>query len=170
MAKQEGVCEEAVYRRTYQEQVDRLRNFLFYKFGQVDQLEDLVQEAFVRLWENCAKVRPQKARSYLFTVASNLNINRAKHQQVVMAFRRKTKAVSIELEDPHFQLEQKEFSERLQASINQLPENQRVVFLMNRIDKISYREIAELLGISQKAVEKRMHKALISLRQLSKKI
>jgi RNA polymerase sigma-70 factor (ECF subfamily) len=170
MQEPENVCEESVFRNTYLTQVGRLRHFLLYKFGNVVQVEDLIQEAFVRLWENCRKVKPEKAHSFLFTVASNLYLNKAKHQKVVLAFQQKSNYSVVETEDPQFQLEQKEFSERLQASINALPENQRIVFLMNRIDKISYREIAELLGVSQKAVEKRMQKALLRLRVLSKKI
>jgi RNA polymerase sigma-70 factor (ECF subfamily) len=46
-----------------------------------------------------------------------------------------------------------------------LPEKQRLVFLLSRIEKMTYKEIAELLDISVKAVEKRMHKALVSLRE-----
>ena len=41
-----------------------------------------------------------------------------------------------------------------------MPENQRTVFLMSRVDNLKYAEIAEMTGISVKAVEKRMHKAL----------
>jgi len=46
-----------------------------------------------------------------------------------------------------------------------LPSKQREVFLLNRIDKKKYAEIAEMLGISVKAVEKRMQKALIIIRK-----
>ena len=53
----------------------------------------------------------------------------------------------------------------MERAIYALPEGQRLVFLMNRIDKRKYREIAEELGISQKAVEKRMHQALVTLRK-----
>jgi len=46
-----------------------------------------------------------------------------------------------------------------------MPENQRIVFLMSRMDQLKYTEIAENLGISQKAVEKRMTRALGFLRK-----
>ena len=67
-------------------------------------------------------------------------------------------------ENPEFLMEEQEFKNKLETAINALPENQKTVFLMNRVDKMKYREIAEALGISQKAVEKRMHKALLFLR------
>ncbi len=55
--------------------------------------------------------------------------------------------------------------DKLQTAISNLSEAQRTAFLMNRIDGLKYTEIAEALGISVKAVEKRIHKALVSLRK-----
>ena len=68
-------------------------------------------------------------------------------------------------ESPEFLLELKDFDERLQRSISNLPEKCRVVFLMNRIDNLKYHEIATTLGLTQKAVEKRMSKALSILKE-----
>jgi len=70
-----------------------------------------------------------------------------------------------EKESPEFVLEMKEFDNKLQAAIADLPDKSRVVFLMNRIDGITYREIAENLGVSVKAVEKQMSRALRILRE-----
>jgi RNA polymerase sigma factor (sigma-70 family) len=67
-------------------------------------------------------------------------------------------------------LEEQEFKQQLEKAISDLPEGQREVFLLNRIDKKTYREIAEMLGVSVKAIEKRMHKALKALRVLTKRI
>jgi RNA polymerase sigma-70 factor (ECF subfamily) len=55
--------------------------------------------------------------------------------------------------------------EKLESVIAGLPEKQREVFLLSRIDKKKYAEIAEMLDISVKAVEKRMSQALIILRE-----
>ena len=62
-------------------------------------------------------------------------------------------------------MEEKEFAQRLNHLFSELPENQRVVFLMNRIDDMTYGQIAERLGVGVKAVEKRMHGALKFLRE-----
>ncbi|MAO07183.1 MAG: hypothetical protein CL596_00560 [Alteromonas sp.] len=61
-------------------------------------------------------------------------------------------------------MEEKQFKEKLQTAIADLTEAQRTAFLMNRIEGKKYVEIAEILGISVKAVEKRMSQALASLR------
>ena len=65
---------------------------------------------------------------------------------------------------PEYLLEEEEFKTKLQSAISGLTEGQREVFLMNRIDGKKYREIAEILNLSQKAVEKRMSGALKALR------
>jgi RNA polymerase sigma-70 factor (ECF subfamily) len=59
---------------------------------------------------------------------------------------------------------EKEFLEKIEKAIADLPEKQKEVFLLSRIEKKKYREIAEILGISVKAVEKRMHLALIKMK------
>lgn len=151
------------------EHAEGLRNFLYYKSGNLPQAEDLVQDAFGKLWENCEKVKPEKAKSFLFTVANNLFLNQVEHRKVVLKFENRGHSQQSN-ETPQYLLEQEEFRLRLEKAIAGLPEGQRVVYLMNRIDKKTYKEIAEALEISVKAVEKRMHKALNVLRKISKKV
>lgn len=167
--KDQQVCEDATFASIFREQAEGLRNFLYYRCGNIQQAEDLVQEAFSKLWINCAKVGLEKSKSYLFTVAKNLFFNQVEHQKVVLRYE-KDQGTSVTAESPQFILEEKEFAQLLNEAIANLPENQRIVFLMNRIDKKTYKEIAVLLDISVKAVEKRMHKALVALRKVYNKV
>ena len=162
-------CQEKTFKSIFMAQAEGLRNFLTYKTGNIQQAEDLVQDAFGRLWENCAKVPVEKAKSFLFTVANNLFLNQVEHQKVVLKFEKKGHTQRSN-ETPQYLLEEEEFRQRLATAINDLPEGQRTVFLMNRIDKKTYREIAGELGISVKAIEKRMHSALATLRKIHKKV
>ena len=162
----ENTCGEAVFKQLFFEQSRGLRNFLFYKCGNQELAEDIMQEAFLRLWKKCDQVPPQKAKSFLFTVANNLFLDEVKHQKVVQQFKIKPLSSAF-AESPEFLLEEKEFEHQLEKAIEALPEKSRVVFLLNRIDQLKYKEIAAMLGISVKAVEKRMHKALIELRKLT---
>jgi RNA polymerase sigma-70 factor (ECF subfamily) len=68
-------------------------------------------------------------------------------------------------ESPEFIMLETEFMEKLEHTINTLPEKQKEVFLLNRIEKKKYKEIAIQLDISVKAVEKRMHLALVVMRE-----
>lgn len=164
MAQPESSCNPENFRRLYEEHADALHRFAYYKSGDGQQAEDIVQESYLRLWKNCAEVAIEKAKQFLFAVANNLMLDQFKHQKVVLKFQG-SQGQRQEDQDPQFLLEEQEFKTRLESAIAALPEGQREVFLMNRIDKLKYREIAELLGVSQKAVEKRMHKALLFLRQ-----
>lgn len=165
----DGVCEDHVFKQVFSEQSENLRNFMYYRCGDLERSDDFVQEAFMRLWNNCAKVPFEKAKSFLFTAANNLFLNEVKHEKVKLKFRQ-VKRVEASNESPEFLMEEKEFKARLEKAISDLPEGQRTVFLMNRIDKKTYKEIAATLGVSQKAVEKRMSKALAALKKISKKI
>ena len=59
----DSVCEEKVFETTFTQYAQILRNFIYYKCGDSARADDLVQEAFVTLWKNCAKVPFAKAKS-----------------------------------------------------------------------------------------------------------
>ena len=158
-----NVCDEGVYNGLYSNHVLHLRNYLYYKCGDMTMAEDLAQESYVTLWQKCGEVLFSKAKSYLFTVGYRLMLDKIKNQKVALKFT-KSQTETVNKEDPHYQLRTKEFQEKVESAISSLPEEQREIFLMNRIDKISYKKIAEALGVSETTVEKRMAKALHALR------
>ena len=68
-------------------------------------------------------------------------------------------------QNPEFMYQEEEFKERLESAVSDLPEKQRVVFLMSRIDKYKNREIAEIMDISIKTVEKHISAAVKALKE-----
>jgi len=158
-----SVCEESNYRKTYGEHAVKLRNFMYYKCGDLQRAEDLMHEAFVKLWENCKKVFLEKAKSFLFTTANRLFLNEVEHDKVTLKFEKQQTSMDNR-QDPQFKLEEEEFKQQLEKAIADLPESQREVFLMNRIDKMSFQEIAEIQGVSLSAVHKKMYKAMDKLK------
>jgi len=163
--KENNVCAEKTFKQLFKSYSKPIRNFLIYRGSDSEQANDLVQEAFIKLWENCKKVVPEKAKSYLYTLASNAFLNEIEHSKVKLKYSNSAHvSTGITLETPEFKLEEEEFRERLERAISELTANQRDVFLMNRIDKMTYGEIAESLELSVKAIEKRMSKALKELR------
>ncbi len=121
------------------------------------------------MWQNCKKVLLPTVQNYVLTIANNLLNNEFKHRKVKLKFRAGT-SLQQGSERPDFLLEEEEFRGRLEAAISALPEKQRVVFLLSRLDKKSYREIGEMLGISRQAVEKRMYNKMNKKRKVSKMI
>lgn len=159
-----NLCEENHFNHFYLKNVQSATNFAYYKCGNSDTALDLAQEAFIKIWENCSKIDFSKVKTYLLTTVNNLFLNSIKHQKVVMAYAKDTPTMDITNQSPEYLLEEEEFKQKLQNAIASLTTAQREVFLMNRIDGKKYKEIAELLDISQKAVEKRMSGALKTLK------
>ena len=161
-----SVCEEKNFQILFDRHIQDVRNFMYYKAGDLDVAEDLAQESFVKMWEKCAEVIFTKAKSYLFTVANRSFLNRVRHEKVKLSFIKENPVqASDQSENPQFLIEESEFKIKLEETISALPEGQREVFLMSRIDGMSYNEIAETLEISVKAVEKRMGKCLKTLKE-----
>lgn len=141
-----------------------VKNFVYYKVGDMEMAEDITQETFIKLWEKRNNIRKETVKSLLYTIAGNLCKNRFEHQQVVFEFANRFQQNETSV-SPEFELELKEFNYQLQNAIGALKEKNRVVFLMNRIDGLTYKQIAENLGLSVKAIEKRMKSALDELKK-----
>jgi len=167
MSKEElqGICKEGVFSSFFKSHAKALRNYLYYKFGNEDQAEDMTQEAFIKLWQNCADVPIEKAKSYIYTIANNASLNVVAHHKVVLNYAKSAPNKDTTNENPEFLLEEDQFKTKLVTAIQNLNETQRVAFLMHRIDGKKYAEIASELDISVKAVEKRIHLALVELRK-----
>ncbi|MGY5353844.1 RNA polymerase sigma factor [Wenyingzhuangia sp. IMCC45467] len=158
------LCEEAYFNSFYLKHIQAASNFAFYKCGNKDVSLDLIQDAFSKIWENCSQIDFEKAKTYLFTTVNNLFLNTIRHQKVVMSYAKESPYMDKTNLNPEYLMEEDEFKQKLLSAIEGLSNDQREVFLLNRIEGKKYREIAELLSISQKTVEKRMSAALKILR------
>lgn len=160
-----SICEDQVFNEVHAQHVRGLRNFLFYKLGDLEKAKDFTQEAFVRLWNNCSKVAYEKVKSYLFTIGNRLFLDHVDHQKVILKFQYRSDISEMQNEsNPEYLYREEEFKSRLEEAVSELPENQRVTFLMSRIDKMKNREIADELGISIKTVEKHISQSLLTLK------
>jgi RNA polymerase sigma-70 factor (ECF subfamily) len=160
----ENVCAEEIFNGLFRANSRDLYQFLYYKYGADNNPRDVVQDAFIKLWNNCQHVIPEKARPFLFTVANNLMLNElAKKKTVIKHSQEKQKGYTTE--SPEFIFEENEYGNKLQKAIEELTEEQRVTFLLSRIEGKKHQEIAEMLGISRKGVEKRIYTALAILKE-----
>lgn len=157
------MCDRDHFNTFFKNHFKNLNDFLYYKFGERLSPKDKMQEAFVKLWENCDKVSPEKAKSYLYTIAVNLMKNEINHQKVVLKHAQ-TKTHGFTNESPEFLMEEKEFLNKLENAIAKLTESERIAFLMNRTEGKKFKEVAGILDISVKAVEKRVYGALKKIR------
>ncbi len=159
-----SICEEKNYNFLFREHYESVRNHMYYKSGDMDLAEDLVQNAFVELWKRCADIQFNKAKSYIYKTCHNSFLNQVAHKKVVMKFEKNSKQIDYNQESPQYLMEVNEFKEKLETAISELSPKEREVFLLSRIDKKTYKEISDIIGITVKAVERRMSKALLQLR------
>lgn len=154
----------------FNENYEYIRNYLYYLSGDMTLSEDLAQDVFLHLWEKKGTIRDKTVRAFLFTIAKNNFLKNRRRAKYDLKFRASF-IEHLENKSPEYIMEMKEFDEKLQRSISELPEKSRAVFLMHRIDGMTYKEIAENLKVSVKAVEKQMSKALSILNEkLGKKV
>lgn len=156
---------EAMYKYYY----PRLGQFLMRYVHSKKIAEDLIQNLFYNIWKNRTRLEPRGTlRAYLYTGIRNQAfkyLNKEKNRNHTDI----SKYPHLQ-EEPPFQegnLEFKEFRKAVQEAVKQLPERRRHIFLLHREDKLTYREIAEVLDISIKTVETQMSR---SIKFLSEKL
>jgi RNA polymerase sigma-70 factor (ECF subfamily) len=125
---------------------------------------DVAQDTFLKIWEKQPAADRDNLAGLLFKIAGDTFINQYRRQAVMTKFRLNARPETM-AGSPEDQLVFEELRTKYEKTLAALPENQRTVFLMSRMDQLKYHEIAERLGLSVKAVEKRMTLALASLRQ-----
>jgi len=148
----------------YQACADRLTRFFARRAGPEEAL-DLVHETFARLAGARASVVAPEA--YANRIATNLLRDRARAAaRRALAARSDGEAdLSAISEDPHRLLEARERLVVLERAVQQLGARRRRIFLLHRVEGLTYAEIADEVGMSVKGVKKQMTKALIELRR-----
>lgn len=162
---EKSICDSQVFEEVYKTNITTLRNYIYYKSGDINIAEDIAQDCFLKIWNNCATIIYSTVKSLLYKMAKNSFLNIVTKNKLILEHQKLSNQETQTSETPEFVLQEKEFLKKLQATIAALPDKEKEVFLLNRIDKKKYREIAELLNISVKTVEKRMSSALKKIRK-----
>ena len=144
----------------------KLFNFVFRLLKNKEDAEEIVQDTFVKLWQNREAIDPEKiSDNYIFTIARNsvLNALRKNHPPI-----NSIEEKSI-IEPAHNRTEEEvlftDLSAHFQLIINKLPDKRKIIYNLSREKGYSNREIAEELNISVKTVEVQMTKALKFLKE-----
>lgn len=143
---------------------DELRSYITYRCYDPELATDIVQEAFVKVWEKKIAYQGEQTKGLLYKIANELWISQYRKKQSESKYR-STLDFKQEHNDTEEQLYYEELKTKYDQALKKLPDKRRTVFLMSRMENLTYQEIAERLDISVKAVEKRMHLALQELRK-----
>ena len=137
--------------------------------------EDVAQEAFVQVYQSIHNFKGESKLStwlYRITVTKALDQERRKKRKKRSAILKRlfNSEEEIEVETPDFHhpgviLDQKEQASELFKAIKKLPENQKVAFILNKLEGLSYQEISEVMNSSLSSVESLLHRAKNNLRK-----
>jgi len=152
------------FKEIFDKHFDGVRNYVYYRSGDTELATDIAQETFLRLWEKQFDASDGKIKGLLYKIAHDMFISHYRKQKTALNFKLNINPEPTG-ENPEEKIHFEELSNRYDSALQQLPEKQRTVFLMSRMDNLKYREISEALGISAKAVEKRMKLALEHLKK-----
>jgi RNA polymerase sigma-70 factor (ECF subfamily) len=157
----------------------RLVGVMHHLVGNADEAEDLAQEVFLRVYRTRKKYRPRaKFSTWLFTIANNLALNalRDRKRRPVLPLELQQSAgdarpgaapppAQTRDQPPAHNLQQQELAAVIRGALDGLNERQRVAIVLNKFEDMNYADIAEVMGLSTKAVKSLLSRARVKLRE-----
>ncbi len=136
-----------------------------HRFVALEDAEEIVEDSLLWIWENRGTLDIESSlSSYLFKMVYRRALNKLAHIDATQrADTRFYEEMQEMLQDTdYYQME--ELTKRIEEAIAALPESYREAFVMHRFRDMSYKEIAEILGVSSKTIDYRIQQALKQLR------
>ncbi len=156
----------------FRKHMHRIVNFAFRFVRNRGVAEELAQEIFLKVYENADGYHIRaKFTTWLYTIATNVCLNelrrpqyRVKHQSLHVPQNIDGEGGEMEREiavnnGPDRALENKVIERVIRESLEQIPEKQRIAFILNKYQELSYSEVADVLEISEKAVKSLIYRA-----------
>ena len=157
--------DEEIFHDIYEAYFEPVCRFLNLYTKDESVIEDIMQEVFCNLWLNRDFLRIKHVKSYLFTSARNRILNHIRNQKLHDSLLASYMIEESELDDNNDYIDKEEYLQRIENAISILPPKCGKVFRMNRYEKMTYRQIAEKEGISEKMVEKHISTALKKIKE-----
>ncbi|CAK7073086.1 MAG: hypothetical protein BACD_03467 [Bacteroides rodentium] len=155
----------ATFRTYYDLYYEPLCRFLNFYTQDITVIEDVLQEVFLKLWENKDEIEVKYIKTYLFHATKNKVLNHLRDEE------KRHHLLENWLNQQQLEKQGKEcydieqFTAALHKCVEQLPDKCREIFLLSRQERLTYKQIAERLSISPKTVEAQMAIALSRIRK-----
>lgn len=156
---------QMAFKSLFNRYAKRIYNFSFSYLHNEHQSEELVQDVFLKIWENRKNIDSSKNfKSYLFKICVNLIYDYLRKESNKFKF-----IESVEIEEgedkTYNDVLYNETKERLEKLTNKMPEQRRKIFNLNKIEGLSHNEIAHKLNISVRTVESQVYKSVKFLKE-----
>jgi len=167
---------ETAFRTLVDQYKDRMYNTCLGLLQNPEEAEEAAQDVFIEVYKSIGKFRGDaKLSTWMYRIATTKSLERIRKQKTQKRFaffqsltggdKDYETTSHATFEHPGVLLEHKEQAQTLFSTIKTLPENQRIVFTLNKVEGLPYQEIAEVLGTSVSSVESLMFRARKSLQQ-----
>jgi len=171
--KQLKTGKPAAFKEVFRLLYPRMRGYCKLFIADDSDVEDVIQECFITLWEKRKSINPEKSiESFIFVILRNRCLNVLKSKKIED---RRVEIENLDVNELQY-LYQLDFSEKEEKSIEEmliesfreaveeLPEKMKQVFVACKIQGKKQKEVAEELGISVKMIEKQISKAKLQIR------
>jgi len=158
---------KAEYNKLFEESYSSLCNYAYAIVKDYDEAEDIVQGVFVNFWNNEKRDElVDKAKQYLVRSVKFKCIDYQRKAVVKRKYEKETlHTQEAVVQEDIGEDDSTNMKDVLMMAISELPEKTREVFMLSKLDGLSYKEIAEHFDISPKTVENQMGRAFRHLRE-----
>jgi RNA polymerase sigma-70 factor (ECF subfamily) len=157
---------KSTFEQFFKEQYSALCRFAFSFLKDADDAEEVVQNCFVKLWNDKDKLHINTSKkAYIYASVRNACLNQIKHINIKENYKQHNQSILDEGTNMDGEIEANELQEKIDIAIDHMPSQRQKIFKMSRFEGLKYKEIAEQLDISVKTVENHMGSAIKYLRQ-----
>jgi RNA polymerase sigma-70 factor (ECF subfamily) len=150
----------------FQKYYVRFYNFVFNLTKNSQAAEDIIQNVFMKIWINRASLRPdQSIHNYIYVLSKREMLNHIRDRKAYVQVERLVMAEQPSEEVTDQSMSLKELDESIRRFIADMPEQRRKVFLLSRYRGLTNKEIAEMMGLSVRTVDRHINLALTSLKK-----
>lgn len=143
-----------------------LMQFLQHHWRNRSDVEDLVQDVYVRIYEAAQREIPEHPRKFLFTTARNLLIDRARRAQIISIEALpdpETLDIAVDTPGPERNAIARDELRRLQEALDRLPARNREAVVLARIEGLTGREISQRMGLSEATISHHLSNGIAAL-------
>lgn len=160
--------DEHALRLLYERHIPAVYNFIARLSPAQTDIDDIVQETFVKAWKNLKKYNPALSfKTWIFTIAKNILLDQLKKKRPLIYSFNDPDDESINIEDsnplPDVVLDEKDADERVSALLEILSPAQRATVVLHAMEGLTFREIGEVLGQPMDTIKTRYRRAIASL-------